>query len=184
MITITIIAFLTALAVFYLLVGVNTPKHHKIIIILVIPLGVLSLYLFLGNPDVPSSSALFEQTGPRAERRALVKKELVLMDTLSNEPDNVDLMLALGAVRVRNGRLNDAISILEAALELDTKNKDIRTELGAAYYAAALSEIVLQENPDQNQMTELLQKSLKVAPPDAPYIKKLKQDLKRFQLEN
>lgn len=144
-------------------------------------LAAMGLYLWRGSPDVPSQPALFQTSGPAFEQRASVKKEMALMQELAQKPEDTALMLELGAVRLQNGRIDQAIAILSAALEKEPESQPLRVKLGAAHYAAALSQILLENS--KARALEHFEKALAIAPDDAPYRDRLLRDMKSVQDE-
>jgi cytochrome c-type biogenesis protein CcmH/NrfG len=175
MIVVLIGAILTAIVTALLLQPLKGQKRAALILAGIIPMTVLGLYLWLGHPDLPSASAAFEKTGMRAERRALVAQELTLMQALSEKPDSIRLMLALSDVQMKQGHIDESIRILEHAQEQDKKNHDVKLQLGAAYYAQGVK-LLLDEN--KAEARPWLEKAVKTAPKDAPYLGQLKKELK------
>jgi len=147
----------------------------------VMTLCVMGIYLWRGSPDIPAQPALFQKSGPAFEQRASVKKELALMQQVAAAPQDTALMLELGSVRLQNGRIDQAIAILDAALAKDPKSEPIRIKLGAAHYAAALSQILIENS--KTRSLEHFEKALEIAPKDAPYREKLLKDMKSVQDE-
>lgn len=166
MIVISLCALLCALVTALIL---HDMHRHRMALLIAMPVLSLGLYLWMGTPDQPGAPALFERTGPRAEQRALAAQELALMQALSEDDENLTLMLALGTVRMRAGRTEEAIRILEHAQTSAPDDKDVRTELAAAYYAHALSQ-------KQGDARLWLEKAYDLAPADAPYRTRLEQD--------
>lgn len=175
MIVIILGAILTALVTLYLLRPLE--RRGRMVLAVLIPLAALGLYLWQGNPDIPSAAALFEGEGPRAEQRSLLVQELALMEGLSQTPDDLGLMLALGATRMQAGRIDEAVRILEHARQQAPDHPDVLTELGAAYYAQAVMHLIAEE-PDQG--LERLYQAQAVAPDHAPYKAQLEADIARL----
>lgn len=144
-------------------------------------LFVMGVYLWRGEPDIPSQPALFDTQGPLAEKRANFKKEQELALALAEKPEDTERMLALGGVLMKNGNLDDAIAVLSKAHEREPGNAAVRLKLGTAYYAAALSEALL--DGDRNRALENFDKAVKTAPEDAPYRDRLLKDRDDFQRE-
>lgn len=134
------------------------------------------LYLWLGHPDLKSAAAVYETSGPRAARRALVAQELTLMQALSEKPDSLRLMLALADVQMKQGHLDEAVRILELARDRHHDHHDVRLELGAAYYAQGVK-LLMDDNREEAE--SLFNKAMKTAPEDAPYRSRLREDIKR-----
>lgn len=144
-------------------------------------LAAMGIYLWRGSPDIPSQPALFQTSGPAFEQRASVKKEMALMQQLAQKPEDTALMLELGTVRLQNGRIEPAIAILSAALEMEPQSDALRVKLGAAHYAAALSQYLLENS--KARALEHFEKALAIAPEDAPYREKMLRDMKNVQDE-
>ncbi|GEM_PF-1690058 len=143
----------------------------------IMTLSAMGIYLWRGSPDIPSMPALFQTSGPAFEQRAAVKKEMALMRQLAEKPDDAALMFELGVIQLQNGRLDTAIATLGAALTKDPGSEKIRLKLGAAHYAAALSEILLENS--QSRALEHFEKALKIAPENAPYRDKMLRDMEQ-----
>ncbi len=172
MTTIVIAAILCAICTLYLIIPIaakNRYSAHGLMVAL--PLLSLSLYLLLGSPGLPSAAALFEKDELRIQARSIVKGELKMMEALSKDPENVDLMLALGSIRIAGDRSEDAIGILKHAHDLDPDNEDVKLQLGAAYFVSGLYEM---EDNRRAQALEDFRAALKIAPANAPYKKDLK----------
>lgn len=165
-----------------LMIGDKKQQRQGWLLLSFITLSVMGIYLWRGAPDIPSQPALLQKEGPAHDKRMLVKKELELMEKLAANPDNAQTMLSLGAVRLQNGRIDEAIVVLTMAHE---KKPEIMTQislkLGAAHYAAALSAVLLDENPAKAQGH--FEKALGIAPKDAPYRERLLEDMKAVRSE-
>jgi cytochrome c-type biogenesis protein CcmH/NrfG len=180
MIVIFIGAMMTAIVTLVLLRPLARAGEKRAVLALscFIPLAALGLYLWVGHPDMKTSAAMFERAGPRAERRALVAQELTLMQALSQSPDSVRLMLALGDVQMKQGHIDEAVRILEMARGKAPKNHEARAELGAAYYAKGIRLLMDEET---GQAKTWLEKAAAVAPGDVSYRKRLVHDLKALR---
>jgi len=159
-------AFVCAWLVHPLMMTTQTRKSGIIIMAAVAVLG-FAIYIFIGHPDLPAQPALFETQGPRAEERALTGQELTFMQALAEDPTDMDMMLALGSVRIQAGRTDDAIAILNVAAAQDPKNNDVKLGLGAAYYRKGMQ--ALREDNDTNTALMNFDRALQVAPKDAIY---------------
>ncbi|GJL84258.1 MAG: hypothetical protein DHS20C02_00330 [Micavibrio sp.] len=174
MITITIAAIFCAICTIYLIIPIaQAHRHITHSLMVALPVLSLALYMLLGAPGIPSQAAMFDKNEARQQARSMVRGELEMMESLSNDPENTELMLALGSIRLANDRTADAIHILSRAHDLAPKNKDIRLQLGAAYFVSGLYEA--EQSRKENAM-ENFKKALKVAPSTAPY----KNDLKKI----
>jgi tetratricopeptide (TPR) repeat protein len=163
------------------MLGPPKQKLQGWLLLTLITMAAMGLYLARGSPRIPSAPALFETEGPRFEQRQLVKKERELTRASAAAPEDASLLFELGALRMQNGRLEEAIAVLSAAHDKDPAREDITTKLGAAHYAAALAAFFLEDNREQAQ--KHFDKALEIAPKDAPYREKLLQDIKKFQEE-
>ncbi len=168
-------ALMTAAAMLALLRPLAQAGKNRLVAALscALPAAALGLYLWIGHPDLPSAAAAFETAGPRAERRALVAQELTLMQALSQSPDNVRLMLALGDTQMKQGHIDEAVRILEQARDARPDNHEVRAELGAAYYAKAIR---LLMDEDRDGARPWMDKAVGTAPPDVSYAARLKRD--------
>ncbi len=172
MITIVVAAIICAVCTIYLIIPIaQNHRHITHALMVALPVISLCLYMLLGIPGLPSAAAMFDKNEARMQARSLVRGELKMMEALSNDPENTQLMLALGSIRLASDRTNDAINILTHAHDLAPKDKDIRLQLGAAYFVSGLYKA------EQNQKEKALEdfkKALKIAPKGAPYTKDLK----------
>lgn len=150
-------------------------RRHAVAVALLVPLAAIGLYLLLGHPDQPSASALFETTGPRAERRALTAQELTVMQALSEQPGNLMLMRTLGDIQMKAGRIDEAVKILEHARAQAPADHDVLAELGAAYYANAIRALM---DADKAGALPWLEKADSTAPQDVTYRARLEADLR------
>lgn len=147
-------------------------RRFAILVLIFLPLLSFGLYLWRGEPGLSGAPAFFEaKESPRAQKRALAQQELALIQALAQQPDNLNLMLSLGSLRVKIGRPEDAIVILEQGLEKAPENEEILTEIGAAYYALGISDLLL--SGDRVKALKNMEQSLKYAPENAPYRKEL-----------
>lgn len=165
-----------------LMLGDGRQRAQGWAMLTLITLTAMGLYLARGAPDVPSRPALFETAGPAFDKREAVKRERSLTQRLAQKPDDTDLMLELGDLQMHNGRLDQAIALLETAMEKAPGSTAIRGKLGAAHYAAALYE-TLMEN-DRSRAADHFEKAVTIAPADAPYREKLLKDRQEFQNES
>lgn len=182
MIVIIACALLTVLVLNILLAPMMMDKLKQKqgwMLLVFITLSAMGIYLWRGAPDIPSQSALFETQSVNFDKRNDVKKELALMQDLANAPQDIEIMLALGSVRLKNGRLDQAITVLTMAHDKDSAHDKVNIKLGAAHYAAALSALLLDDNKTRAAMH--FDKALSIAPEDAPYHKKLLRNIEEFQ---
>lgn len=133
----------------------------------------LILYLLTGAPDTPSAAALFENEGARAKQRALTGQELTLMQAVAEDTTDIKMQLALGETRLRAGRAEDAVAILENARGLQPNNQDVLSALGFAHYAAAIELAMANDIPGAKAR---LDTALKIAPENAPYRAQIMRD--------
>ncbi|MCB9996588.1 MAG: hypothetical protein H6869_09150 [Rhodospirillales bacterium] len=164
-----------------LMLGSGKDKMLGWALLCLMTIATMGLYLSRGAPYIPSAPALFERSGPNFDKRQAVNEELALLDRLAQKPDDADLMLALGSARMKNGRLPQAVTILETARQQKPTRKDISEKLGAAYYAAALVAFLVED--DTAQAGLYFDQALQTAPADAPYKDRLSEDYKKFQDE-
>lgn len=178
-------ALLTIFAIVILLaplmLGNRRQKILAWLLLVTLTVSTMGLYLWRGTPDLPSEPALFETQGPRFETRQRIRQEIALTRELAASPEDTALMLALGTVRLQNGRLEEAIAVLSAAHRQEPGHSGISTKLGAAHYAAALAAFLLEDN--RALAEEHFEKARELAPPDAPYREKLLRDMAKFQEE-
>lgn len=152
------------------------------ILLAALTIGGMGIYLWRGSPAVPSKLALFERAGPDFEKRSLFKKEIELATALATRAGDARIMLSLGAVRLQNGRIDQAISVLTAAQGRDPNiDEQVATKLGAAHYAAALAALLI--DGEKEKAMAHFDRALKIAPADAPYRERLKADMKKAQDE-
>jgi cytochrome c-type biogenesis protein CcmH/NrfG len=175
-------AILTAAAVSWvvhpLMKNKDTRRMGLAIVCIVAP-GAILTYLMIGHPDIPSQAALFETTGPRTAARALTGKELSLMQQVAADPDNVKLMVALGDVRLKAGRWEDALAILDTAHGKTPADRDVNLELGAAHDEAAA--VLLNRDNDRAGAVDQLQQARAIAPKDAPYLPQVERDIQLLE---
>lgn len=138
-----LLAITTTACMFYILHPLMKSKHAKLnemgtFLLFAMPIAALILYLLLGSPDIASRPALFETTGPRHEYRMVIKKEMDLMHELARHPDDRNIMVTIGTLRLQTGRPGEAIDILRTALDQHPDDRLVAEELGAAHYAAAI----------------------------------------------
>lgn len=181
---IILFSIITALCAFYLFHPLMKSRHKAMqkrgkIAIILFPLAALMIYLWLGNPEFPSHPALFEKTGPRAEQRALMRKEMDLMKQLARAPDNAKIVMALGAVRLETGRPEEAIQILQMGHQQHPDNSYLTEELAAAHYAAALISIRMGE--ERGRALSHFGQAVALTPKDALFRKQLEADYKAFK---
>jgi len=128
MTTIILAAFLTVAVTAWLIHPLMKGEQQiKALMILgAMPLVALGLYLWQGQPDMPSAAALFEHDGSRAILRALAKDELYLTQALSQDPENHDLRQDLGevfyaralAILAEEGDRERAVAYMDSALSV------------------------------------------------------------------
>lgn len=165
-----------------LMLGSPKQKMAGWVLLTVLTVAAMGIYLWHGSPAIPSQPALFEKSGPRFDKRQLVKTELDLSRKLAAAPDDAGLMLSLGSVQLQNGRIDQAITTLTRAYDMKPDIIDpIRVKLGAAHYAAALSSALIDGKKEQ--AWEHFRKALEIAPGDAPYMGRLLKDMKEFKDE-
>jgi hypothetical protein len=90
-----------------------------------IALSALGLYVALGRPELPMRPVISNSV-EQADYRAMVLREYEFMNLLSENPDNVDALIRLAALRVVQGRdKTETRNLLERAKELKPKDKRI-----------------------------------------------------------
>lgn len=117
----------------------NGEKKKSLTVMIALPLCALVLYLWQGQPDLPSAPALFEQDGPRTTLRVLAKDELKLTQALSQDPGNENLQTQLGevfyarglAILAETGDREAAAAYLDNALSVAPKTAPYLKQLRA-----------------------------------------------------
>lgn len=189
---IILLAITTTACAFYILHPLMRSKHAKMneigtFLLFLLPIAAISLYLALGNPDISSKPALFETKGPRYEYRMMIKQEMDIMQDLAHNPADRNIMIALGTLRLQTARPDEAIDILQIAHERFPKDDLVKEELGAAHYAAALTDL---RDPEmnaqkQNKIENHFKEALRFTPPKALFRATLESDYERFtQMQN
>lgn len=137
----------------------------------------LGLYLSIGSPDTPSAPAIFETDGPRHDRRMAGRRELIVMEALSGQPDNVKLLLELGTIRIEADHPEEALEALTQARKHAPHDPRIAEAMGAAYFKLALF-YKTQPRPEAQKLSKLnLDKALAITPKSSA----LYHELKKFK---
>lgn len=182
-----LLAIITAACTFYILHPLMKSRHGKMneigmFFLFALPIAAVLLYGLLGAPDIASRPALFETKGPRYEYRSMIRQEMEIMESLAHDPENRNIMMTLGTLRLQTGRPMDAIDILKIALDLYPDDRLLAEELGAAHYAAALTLMRAPEQMPQTRTKTLghFESALHYTPNKALLYETIKKDFENF----
>lgn len=148
---------------------------------LLFPIGSLALYVYLGNPYVPSSPAALESDGPRFEKRQLALKERDIMAEMAGfeEYPPPQAFGRLAATQAEQGEVDRALLTLQRARATYPDSRALNLQTGYLYYVRGMKE--LRRGQAQKAFSDL-EAALAVMPKDSEFYKSLKADFQ--QLEN
>lgn len=124
--------------------GGMVTKEDKILaagLVLFVPVSALAIYLFLGNPDLPSNLALYKDPIEATERRYALLADRPMKILLEKNPDSVAALISMGEISMRLGRYAQAVSFYARAVPLAEGAGDMylrlyAVELGKAQVSA------------------------------------------------
>ncbi len=119
--TLSACAILCAAAVLWVLTPMRASRAVYVVA-LALAVSSLALYLGMGRPDLPATTAMLGH-GAEEDYRKLVLDEFELMKEVSNNPNDADALVRLAAVRLAQGRDGEqTMRLLARAEMLDPKN--------------------------------------------------------------
>ncbi len=173
-------------------------------VLVVLPLGPVSLYVALGSPNIPVQSAFARVDGPHGDTVAgLVGK---VEAHLAQDPNDGRGWELLAPVYMRLGRFDDAVAAWRNALALNGETAARHADLGEALAAAADGVVTAEAKTEFDRAVALDGKDPKAryflglaaeqdgnneaaasiwrtllndAPPGAPYVKLVREALAR-----
>ncbi len=126
----------------------NPTRYAGFAMIVLIPVGAVALYLFLGSPqfpgapyaarDIKAEQIAAEQQRAGSDMLALVEKLALRMKT---RPDDIPGWLLLGRSYLAMGRGDDAIAAIQRAHSLAPEQSEIAVELAEAMIVTADNQV-------------------------------------------
>lgn len=123
--TLALAALLSALCLLWVLAPAKASRWVYAVALVAATASVL-LYLGLGRPDMPAHPLRMDK-GVAADYRALLLEEFALMTALSKNPDDVDALVRLAAIRLTQGRAGEeTLRLVARAKMLAPKDKRVK----------------------------------------------------------
>jgi cytochrome c-type biogenesis protein CcmH len=184
-------------------------RATALVAILLLPIGAIAVYITLGSPQLPGAP-LAARLGELHENSPIATLISRLEQHLETNPNDVQGYELLGSVYMRLGRFNDAVDARRRLLTLQGENATRESDLGEALTAAAGSMVTneakaaferalaldakdfkaqffiglaAEQDGDRKKAAEIWRDMLSKAPPDAPWIEVVRQDLARVDGE-
>lgn len=103
-----------------LLAGGATAADRRLAAVLsfALPAAALSIYLAVGNPDLPGRPAVLEDPHGMIEREAALLTERPLRTLLEENPEDIGALIKLGGVYMRLNNYGEAAKFYARAVEL------------------------------------------------------------------
>jgi cytochrome c-type biogenesis protein CcmH/NrfG len=125
MITIILCAILCAVVILWVFKPIH--KHTCFYTVcLVAAVSTLGLYTLFGHPDLPTAS-ISTPKDAQADYRQMMLDEFTMMNRLSKNDTDADAMIRLAAIRLAQGRTDEATQrLLARAAEITPHDKRLK----------------------------------------------------------
>ncbi len=163
-------SIMTALTLLYVLAPIFSKKKEQkkaMILGLIIALSAIGIYVWKGHSDIPSAPALFEKTGQRAELRQIIIFEQDLEIAHKSNPDNLKLSLTLADTKLKLGKIEEAVKLLEQTINKYPENTEVKEMLGSILFGMGM--MLKSKGAPKEEIIRIWQKAKKIAPKGATY---------------
>jgi cytochrome c-type biogenesis protein CcmH len=174
--------------------------------LVLVPIGASALYLMLGSPQLPGEPLQARMRAIHSDRS--ISSLVAQVEThLAKNPDDARGYAVLAPVYLQLGRFSDAVKARRKVIELSGESAERQADLGEALTAEAngivtaeaksafaralaldandlkaefFTGIAAEQDGDRRKAAEIWRGMLEKAPPDAPWVATLRQELARI----